>query len=84
MLHQCPPSEWYTDPLGAEIIAGARSSDIVQAKAEGPCPDDLPAQPLISDQEPSAEGARAHTLSHTPDFSMDSPMGNQTVSGLLE
>lgn len=51
--------------------------------AECSRPDDLAAQPLISDQEPSAEAARAHTAPHAPDLSKESPMGNQAVSGLL-
>lgn len=66
MAPMCLQSGWDTEPFvwhwNQSWNWRFRRGCYPPGRAECSQPDDLTAQPLISDQQPSAEAARAHTL----------------------
>lgn len=85
-----PQPGWDTEPLvwcwKQSWSRRFRRGCYPPGRAEFPWPEDLAAQTLISDQEPSAEAARAHTQpphSDALDLFTESPVGDQAISRLL-
>lgn len=88
-----PQPGWDTEPLvwcwKRSWSRRFRRGCYPPGRTEFPWPEDLAAQTLISDQEPSAEAARAHTQPSPPthsdalDLFMESPVGDQAISRLL-